>query len=333
MTTPSLAELRACAHIVSIPLVTSFRGLQHREAIIFDGPHSPAEWSPFPEYEDAEAATWLRGALEQGWSGPVTTTGATSIRVNGTIPAVSAEEATALIEVAGFPHTVKIKVAGPSSTLADDQARVEAVRKALGPTGRIRLDANGAWSLDEAEHAIRTMEHCDIDYVEQPVEKLEDMAELRSRLSELGIDVAADESVRRWSDLDAIIESKAADVVVIKIQPLGGVSKSRILIDKALNAGLEVVLSSALETSVGLFPAALLQASLERENPSALDAGLATASFLSRDVVTHPLLAHAGELTITPSTLDYSALEELGASPERTAWWLSRLERCLALVE
>lgn len=332
MTTPSLAELRACAHIVSIPLVTSFRGLQHREAIIFDGPHSPAEWSPFPEYEDAETATWLRGALEQGWSGPVTTTGATSIRVNGTIPAVSAKEATALIEAAGFPHTVKIKVAGPSSTLADDQARVEAVRKALGPTGRIRLDANGAWSLDEAEHAIRTMEHCDIDYVEQPVETLEDMAELRSRLSELGIDVAADESVRRWSDLDAILESKAADVVVIKIQPLGGVSRSRILIDKALNAGLEVVLSSALETSVGLFPATLLQASLERENPSALDAGLATASFLSRDVVTHPLLAHAGELTITPPTLDYSALEELGASPERTTWWLSRLERCLALV-
>ena len=332
MTIPGFAELRACAHVVSIPLVTPFRGLHHREAIIFDGLSSPAEWSPFPEYDDAEAARWLRGALEQGWSAPVTANGATSIRVNGTIPAVSPEEATALIVAAGFPHTVKIKVAGPSSSLADDQARVEAVRKALGATGRIRLDANGAWNLDEAEHAIRTMEHCDIDYVEQPVEKLADMAELRTRMSELGIGVAADESVRRWSDLDAIIESRAADIVVIKIQPLGGVSASRILIDKALNAGLEVVLSSALETSVGLFPAALLQASLERENPSALDAGLATASFLSRDVVTQPLIAHAGELTISPPTLDYSALEELGASPERTTWWLSRLERCLALV-
>jgi O-succinylbenzoate synthase len=329
MSKPTLQDMVRCATVVSIPLTTPFRGLAHREAMIFDAPSGPAEWSPFTEYDDHEASLWLASALEQGWQPPPPLPpGSATIRVNGTIPAVAADEVLALITHAGFPHTIKVKVAGPGTTLALDCERVAAVRKALGPLGRIRLDANGAWGVDEAEHAIREMEHLDLDYVEQPVTTLADMAEIRSRIKRLGIQVAADESVRRWSDLDAVIDARACDVVVLKVQPLGGISATRKLISTATGAGLAVVLSSALETSVGLYPAAILQAELEASDYSALDAGLGTAHFLSPDVVTHPLVAHAGSLKLVHPTLAPDALTALRASEERELWWHARLARC-----
>ena len=333
MSAHSVEKLEACARVVSIPLVTPFRGLTYREAMIFDAPSGPAEWSPFVEYDDAEASTWLSAALEAGWDSTATTPPLPpSIRVNGTIPAVSASEVAALLAEAGTPHTVKVKVAGPASTLAGDRDRVGAVRDVLGPTGRIRLDANGGWSVDEAEHAIRKMEHFDIDYVEQPVTSLEDMAEIRTRIRRLGIQVAADESIRRWSDLSAVIEAGACDVVVLKVQPLGGLGPTRKLIAQAQAAGLAVVISSALETTVGLYQGALLQAELETTDPFMLDAGLGTARFLSRDVVHHPLIAHGGLLELTPPELNYEALDALSASPERQEWWMQRLRRCMSAL-
>ncbi len=333
MSAPSLRDLQAIAHAVSIPMTTPFRGIATREALIFDAPDGPAEWSPFLEYDDAEASTWLSSTLEQGFHQdrvPATSPG--TIAVNGTVPAIDATEVPAFLAGLGSPTCVKVKVGGPGSTRATDVARVRAVRNTLGPTGRIRIDANGSWTLDEAEHAIREMEPLDLDYVEQPVESVSDMAVLRGRMSELGIGIAADESIRRSSDITAVLEAKACDVVVLKVQPLGGIVKALAIAAKAREAGCDVVVSSALETSVGLHYGAKLHQILSTTYPHSLDAGLGTASFLAGDVVTTPLLAHAGQLPVTPAVLDAELLRRYAMTEDRRDWWLGRLERCLAVV-
>jgi O-succinylbenzoate synthase len=333
MSSPSLRDLQAIAHAVSIPMTTPFRGITTREALIFDAPDGPAEWSPFLDYDDAEAATWLSSTLEQGFHQdrvPATTPG--SIRVNGTVPAIDAAKVPAFLTGLGSPTCVKIKVGGQGSSRATDVARVSAVRDALGATGRIRIDANGSWTLDEAEHAIREMEPLDLDYVEQPVESVSDMAVLRQRMAELGIGIAADESIRRSSDITTVLEAKACDVVVLKVQPLGGIVKAVAIAEQAREAGCDVVVSSALETSVGLHYGAKLHQILWTNQPQSLDAGLGTASFLEGDVVTSPLLAHAGQLPVTPPVLEAELLRNYAMTEERREWWLGRLERCLKLV-
>jgi O-succinylbenzoate synthase len=176
------------------------------------------------------------------------------------------------------------------------------------------------------------MESLDLDYVEQPVESVADMAVLRKRMSELGIGIAADESIRRSSDIDTVLEAQACDVVVLKVQPLGGIQKALAIAAKAREAGCDVVVSSALETSVGLHYGAKLHQILSTNQPHSLDAGLGTASFLAGDVVTTPLLAHAGQLSVTPPVLDAELLRHYAMTEERREWWLGRLERCLALV-
>jgi O-succinylbenzoate synthase len=176
------------------------------------------------------------------------------------------------------------------------------------------------------------MELLDLDYIEQPVSELSDMAELRRRITRLGIQVAADESIRRLSDIDAVIAAGACDVVVLKVQPLGGLEATQRVAEKALSAGLEVVVSSALETSVGLYRGAQMVGWLEGATSVVLDAGLGTQSFLAEDVVRKPLFAQAGLLEITPPVLDEAKVSRLLASAERTDWWHQRLERCVALV-
>jgi o-succinylbenzoate synthase len=333
MSSPSLRDLQAIAHAVSIPMTTPFRGITTREALIFDAPDGPAEWSSFLEYDDAEAATWLSSTLEQGFhQDRVPATTAATIRVNGTVPAIDAADVPAFLAGLGSPTCIKVKVGGPGSTRATDVARVRAVRDTLGATGRIRIDANGSWTLDEAEHAIREMEPLDLDYVEQPVESVSDMAVLGQRMSELGIGIAADESIRRSSDITTVLEANACDVVVLKVQPLGGIVKALAIAAKAREAGCDVVVSSALETSVGLHYGARLHQILSTNKPYSLDAGLGTASFLAGDVVTTPLLAHAGELSVTPPVLDAELLRHYAMTEERREWWLGRLERCLGLV-
>jgi len=331
MTKPSFADLARVAHPVGVDLVTPFRGISTREAIIFDAPMGPSEWSPFLEYEDSEATTWLESALEQGWhqaDGSGAPQGPTSLVVNGTIPALEPSDIADFVVGLGIPHTVKVKVGGVGSTRALDVARVKAVRDILGPSGRIRLDANGSWTLDEAEHAIREMESFDIDYVEQPVASVEDLAELRRRISRLGIQVAADESIRRSFDLNQVVAEEAADIAVLKVQPLGGIAKTLELAQTAHANGVSVVVSSALETSVGLYYGVMLHQRLLDLGLNPLDPGLGTASLLASDVVQNPLLATAGVMSVTPPVLDPTALAQLALPPERADWWLARLERC-----
>ena len=247
--------------------------------MVWRGAAGWAEWSPFLDYGGAELVPWLRAAdeaAEQGWPPPVRT----AIAVNSTIPAVGPEAAYARARAAGC-RTAKVKVAEPGSSLADDLARVEAVRDALGPDGRIRVDANGAWSLDQAEAAIRQLSRFDLEYVEQPCRTVEELAALRRRLARAGMDVliAADESIRRAAGPAHVVAVGAADVAVLKVQPLGGVRAS---LEIAERIGLPVVVSSALETSIGLRAGLALAAALP-ELPYAC--GLNTTGLLAGDLV------------------------------------------------
>src|SRR5215204_4348717 len=288
---PPLHDLLATAKVVALPLVTRFRGIDVREALLVQGPEGWAEFSPFVEYDDHEASAWLAAAIDFGWR-PTPAAVRDRILVNATVPAVDPDSVAAVL--ARFPgcRTAKVKVAAPDQTLAQDVARVRAVREALGPEGRIRVDANGGWNVDEAEHAIHALAPFDLEYVEQPCETVEELAEIRLRTKYMGLPIAADESVRRADDPLAVAEAGAADLLVIKAAPLGGIRRALAIVAQA---GRPVIVSSALDTSVGLAMGAALAASL----PSLeFDCGLGTASLLAADVTRAPLLPEDGSIPV-----------------------------------
>lgn len=323
---PPLAEVLARAHVVSVPLVTRFRGVEHREAVLLDGPVAWSEFAPFVEYDDAEASTWLAAALRFGWQRSSAPAVRASIPVNATLPAVPLDRVAATLARFGACRTVKIKVAERGETLADDVARVGEVRRLVGPEGRIRLDANGGWNLDEAEHAIRALERFDLEYVEQPCASIDELAELRRRIHRLGVPIAADESVRKAADPLAVARAGAADLLVIKAAPLGGIDRALAIVAEA---GLPAVVSSALDTSIGLAMGAELAARLPQLEH---DCGLGTAALLADDVVADPLRPVDGAIAVRPVVADPDALRRLAADPARTAWWRERLTRCHALL-
>ncbi len=322
---PELADILATARVVSLPLRTRFRGVGLREAMLFEGPAGWTEFSPFLEYGDAEASTWLAAAIDFGWSdapAPVRS----SVRVNATVPAVPAAEVAGVL--ARFPgcRTAKVKVAEPGQVLADDVARVAAARAALGPEGRVRVDANGAWNVDEAEHAVHSLAEFDLEYVEQPCATVDELAEIRRRVKYMGIPIAADESVRKAEDPLAVARAGAADILVIKAQPLGGISRALSIVREA---GLPAVVSSALDTSVGISMGLHLAAAIPELE---FDCGLGTASLLAADVTGDPLIPVDGELPVRRVAVSTRLLEEHAASADRDRWWRGRLERCWALL-
>lgn len=309
--------------VVTIPLRTRFRGLMEREVALIQGEDGRwGEWSPFVEYEPAVAEAWLRCAEEAAagdWPSPVRD----SIPVNVTVPAVDAARAHGIV-VAGGCATAKVKVAEPGQSLADDQARLEAVRDALGPAGRIRIDANGAWNVDEAVQAIAALDRASggLEYAEQPCASVEDLAAVRRRVD---VPIAADESIRRAADPYRVRDLEAADIAVLKVQPLGGI---RACLRIAEDIGLPVVVSSALESSVGIAAGVALAAALP-ELPYAC--GLATVQMFTDDVVADTMLPVAGMLAVRTPVADESALERLAAPAARIAWWEDRLSAVLAV--
>lgn len=305
----------------SIAMRTRFRGITRRQGMIWRGDAGWAEWSPFPEYGTEEVWPWLaaaREAADLGFPDPVRD----QVPVNCTIPAVGPSQAYALAHGSGC-RTAKVKVAEPGQSLAEDLARVEAVRDALGPEGRIRVDANGNWGLDEAERACRELGRFTLEYAEQPVASVEDLATLRRTFAHKGIDVpiAADESIRRSGDPERVVALEAADVAVLKVQPLGGVRRC---LELAERLGIPVVVSSALETSVGLAAGVALAAALP-ELPHAC--GLNTMTLLTDDVVADSLIAVDGAIAVRPVEVDLGRLTGTAAGPEDQHWWRQRLER------
>lgn len=323
---PSVDDLLESARVVALPLRARFRGIDVREALLFTGPNGATEFSPFVEYDDSEAATWLAAAIDFGW-GTAPPLLRDRIPVNATLPVVTPDRVPEILDRFAGCRTVKVKVADPGSTLAEDVARVAAVRAYLGPEGRIRLDANGAWTVDEAERAIHAMAEFDLEYVEQPCASVDELAEIRGRVHYMDVPIAADESVRKAADPLAVARAGAADLLVIKAQPLGGIAAAARIVAEA---GLPVVVSSALDTSVGLSMGAHLAATLPELQ---FDCGLGTAALLAEDVTDAPLLPEGGAIEVRRIDLSAELLDRHAASADRRDWWTDRLRRCHALLQ
>ncbi|HEX2294886.1 MAG TPA: o-succinylbenzoate synthase [Actinomycetota bacterium] len=289
-----------------IPLRVPFRRVTERSGVLVHGPQGWGEFSPFPDYAAPVTKAWRAAAVEgatKPWPAPVRAT----VPVNAIVPAVSPERAHEMTLASGCT-TAKVKVAE-----GDDEARVEAVRDALGPRGRLRIDVNGAWDVDTAAQRIAVLDRYDLEYVEQPVATLEEMAELRRRID---VPLAADESVRTADEPLRVKGLEAADVVVLKVQPLGGVWRC---LEVAEAAGLPAVVSSAVETSVGLAAGVALAAALP-ELPYAC--GLGTMSLLEGDVVADPLVPVEGSIEVRRPDVAEGELArfETTGSPHGAEW-------------
>lgn len=316
-----------CARVYAIPMRARFRSITVREGMLIEGPAGWGEFCPFADYDDAVSASWLATTIEQatlGWPAPVRE----RIPINCTIPAVGPQRAHEITAASGC-RTAKVKVADHPDSLAEDLARVEAVRDALGPDGAIRVDANGLWEVDAAVAAIRALDKAagGLQYVEQPCRTIEELAAVRRQVD---VRIAADESIRRAEDPLRVAVAGAADVAVIKCTPLGGVRRS---LQVAEAAGLPCVVSSALETSVGLAAQLALAGALPELD---FACGLGTLSLLQGDVVDdeHSLRPVDGYLPVPrtppipdPTLLDTYELTDLA----QAAWWRDRLTRVRTL--
>ena len=311
-----VAELLPTLRAFAIPMPVRFRGTTLRAGALLHGPAGWGEFSPFPEYGPRECARWLGCALEAaalGWPAPVRD----SVPVNVTVPAVGPEQAHAIVAGSGC-RTAKVKVAEPGQPESADIARVEAVRDAIGPDGRVRVDANGGWDVPTAERMLAVLGALDLEYAEQPCATLGELAELRKRVD---VPVAADESIRRAEDPLQVRAAEAADIVVLKVQPLGGVRSALRIAERC---GLPVVVSSAVDTSVGLAAGIALAAALPVLEYAC---GLATISLLAGDVTADPLTAVAGSVPVRPAVVDPDELARWEVDP--SAW----RDRLLAAAE
>ncbi|WP_280380523.1 o-succinylbenzoate synthase [Nocardia wallacei] len=314
------------AFVYAIPLRTRFRGITVREGMLVEGPRGWGEFCPFPEYDDREAASWLATTVEQiteGWPAPVRE----RIPVNCTVPAVGPERAHEIVAGSGC-RTAKVKVADHPDALAEDLERVAAVRDALGPGGAVRIDANAAWDVATAVAQIRRIDRAagGVEYVEQPCRTVEELAEVRRRVE---VRIAADESIRRAEDPLRVAVAGAADVAVLKCTPLGGVRRA---LRVAAAAGLPCVVSSALETSVGLSAQLALAGALPDLD---FACGLGTLRLFDGDVTAPSLLPVDGFLPVpaTPPEPNPELLQRFRhPDADRERWWRDRLDRVRRLL-
>ncbi|BCT77312.1 o-succinylbenzoate synthase [Sinomonas cyclohexanicum] len=327
---PDLSELEASIAVVRLPMTVRFRGVTEREALLLRGPAGWGEFSPFLEYDDAEASRWLASGIEAAWEGfpePVRA----RVPVNATVPAVPAGQVRDVLAAFGPVQAVKVKVAERGQSLADDVARVAAVRDAL-PEADLRVDANAGWSVAEAVEALSRLGEFSLEYAEQPVPGINGLAEVRALLEARGtpVRIAADEAVRKADDPLRVARARAADLIIVKAAPLGGVRRA---LEIVREAGLPAVVSSALDTSVGLAAGVALAAAL----PSLPHAcGLGTGALFAHDVVRPPLVPDGGSLPadslMERATPDPELLERFAAPADRRQWWLERLRRCHAVL-
>jgi O-succinylbenzoate synthase len=320
-----MRDVLASARVFAIPMRHRFRGTTVREGVLLNGPAGWAEFAPFRDYDDAACLPWLRAALDsatRNWPQPERG----HVELNTTVPVVAPEVAAELVRASGC-RTAKVKVAGPGTDLDADCARVAAVRSALGPDGRIRVDANASWTVSEAVQAITALADAagGLEYVEQPCPELAELAEVRRRTD---VPVAADESIRRAEDPARVALAGAADVAVVKVAPLGGVYAA---LRVAERAGIPVVVSSAVDTAVGLAAGLALAGALP-ELPYAC--GLGTGSLLGGDVTDHAPRPDGGRLPVpfyAPAP-DERCLAEFAADAPAEAYWRARLDRVAALL-
>lgn len=316
-------ELLSTMRVVALPMKTDFRGVTLREVALFKGEYGWGEFSPFLEYDDQESSLWLASAIEAATQ-PRTPRVRSSIPVNGTIPDTNDKK---IIEdlVASYPGvmTYKVKV---GANLSEDIVRLARIRS-LGRKVNIRIDVNGLWSVKDAlTNLYAFYENVGpFEYVEQPCATLDEMRELKSKIH-IPLKIAADEVIRKAADPFAIDLKGAADIVMLKVQPLGGISRSLAI---AEHHGLTAVVSSALESAVGIRYGLELAAALPELN---YDCGLATGSLISQDVAQLPIID--GAIALDDSMLgDLDIkLESLAVAPDRYEWWKNRAMRCAEVL-
>lgn len=317
---PQLDDVLDGLHVVSLPMRVRFRGITVREVALIEGPAGWGEFGAFLEYEPPEASQWLSSAIEAAYHAPPDVH-RDRIPINATVPAVAAVQVPEVL--ARFPgaRTAKVKVAEPGQTLADDVARVNAVR---GVVQTVRVDANGGWSVDEAvEAAAALTADGPLEYVEQPCATVPELAALRRRVD---VPIAADESIRKADDPLHVVRSNAADVAVLKVAPLGGVTR---MLEIAAQIDIPIVVSSALDSAVGISRGLLAAAALA-ELPYAC--GLGTGGLFVDDVA-EPAVPVDGYLPVIPVRPDPARLAAFAAAPDRRQWWVDRIGACHALMK
>ena len=315
MTLPPLQELLAGATAYRIPLTTRFRGLTHRHGLLVEGPSGWGEFAPFDDYSVVADARWLNSTVEAthgNWPKSLRDT----VEVNAIVPLVPAEAAFEIVRKSSC-RTAKVKVGGGGG-IDDDVARVAAVRDALGPEGKLRIDVNGAWSAPEAERALKVLGEFSLEYVEQPCATIDELSALRRSVD---VPIAVDEGLRTAPEPGAVLGlSDAADVLILKAAPLGGVNAA---VDIGKKYGIPVAVSSALETSIGLSAGLALAAAVPHERYAS---GLGTATLLAADVTSRSLVPEDGQLLVTRPVVDRSLLATVASSRDLDAWH-SRLTR------
>jgi O-succinylbenzoate synthase len=324
---PPLEDLLAGLRVVAIPMRVRFRGVVEREVALVRGPAGWGEFGPFLEYQPPEASRWLAAAVEAayaGWPAPARD----RVPVNATVPAVPAEDVAEVLGRFDGATTAKVKVAERGQSVEDDVARVAAVREVMGRSARIRVDANGGLDLETALRALVRLHVYDLEYAEQPCVTVPELAGLRVALARAGVDVpvAADESVRKAEDPLRVAREHAADLVVVKVAPLGGVRRA---LEIVAECGLPAVVSSALDTSVGIRAGVALAAALPELDHAC---GLGTVALLAGDVAADPMVPRAGGLDVRDVEVEEDLLGRWRAAPERESWWRERLSACHALL-
>ena len=306
-------QLLDTLRVIALPMKTKFRGITVREVALIKGPHGWGEFSPFLEYDDAESAPWLASAIEAATT-PKPKLYRTSVAINGTIPALN-EPADLKRVVDSFPgvSSFKVKV---GNDLAEDLARVNVIRN-LQPQAKIRIDVNGLWSVDQAEAFLSAVG--DIEYVEQPCATIEELRELKSRTS---VKIVGDEVLRKAADPFAIDFTGAIDYLMLKVQPLGGIKRAHAL---AEHHNLPVVVSSALESAIGINYGLTLAASFETMN---FNCGLGTGSLLAADVAQLPIVD--GKIEITEFEPQLAGLD---VASDRFEWWKNRIMRTAEFLQ
>jgi O-succinylbenzoate synthase len=312
-------QLLSTMRVVALPMKTNFRGVTVREVALFHGDYGWGEFSPFLEYDDAESSRWLAGAIEAA-NAPRPNRYRESIAVNGTIPATNDKKVIdELVASYNGVKTYKVKV---GENLSEDIVRLARIRS-LGRKINIRIDVNGLWSVDQAlTNLYAFYENVGVfEYVEQPCATLDELRELKSKIR-IPLKIAVDEVIRKADDPFAIDLEGAADIVMLKVQPLGGIKRSLAI---AAHHKLPVVVSSALESAVGIRYGLDLAASIENLQ---FDCGLATGSLVSSDLAHNPIVdgaIHLGDLDINFDGLD--------VAPDRYQWWKNRAMRCAEILE
>jgi O-succinylbenzoate synthase len=306
-------QLLETLRVVTLPTTTNFRGVTFREVALFQGEYGWGEFSPFLEYDDVESAPWLACAIEAATK-PKPTLYRTHVSVNGTIPALN-DPADLERVVNSFPgvKTFKVKV---GTDISEDLHRLDVLRT-LRPSAAIRLDVNGLWNVDEAEMFINSAGQ--IEYVEQPCATIEELCELKKRID---VKIVGDEVLRKSPDPFAIDLAGAVDYLMLKVQPLGGIERAHQL---AQHHNLPVVVSSALESTIGINYGLILAASFKEMN---FDCGLGTGSLLAKNVADLPIVD--GKIAISDVIPNFEGLD---VSADRYEWWKNRIMRTAELLK